>query len=341
MQEFGLALSYFDQIIGPNIFYSNLEFGEDAPNLEKILEFNDKAGTFIFAFRKYQTVNHIFFIDSKAARGGKELVMVSFLIKTAYFKNEIVDVFKYLESLGPILEEYASKIKELEELADILHTSKKRAYRNVLDLGSNNFKAKFFSLHEEYLKKLSPIHDILAEVNSRSELKKIFIFGPLNAGKNTLLKNMETIQFHNQNNNDLPTRIYELVIDNLDILTHDCIEKEFTCDKCRNFGGCTENAQGFIFIFDVSDKNSLPPAIIRFNKLMARCKELESRPIPTLIIGNKKHDLELISPDIVEKEFDFAYLKECGIKTKYFSIDVLKDHNGVMESLKWLIKKML
>lgn len=338
MQEFGLAVSYFDQIIGPNIFYSNLEFGEDAPDLEKVLEFNDEAGTFIFAFRKYQTVNHIFFVDSQAARGGKELVMISFIIKTAYFKNEIADIFKYLESLGPVLESYAAELSKLKELSQILHASKKSAYSSILDLASEEFKAEFLKLHNKYLNELSPLQK-MSELSR--DLKKIFIFGPFNAGKNTLLKNLEIIQFHNQSNRDLPTQIYELVIENLDILTHDCVDKDSTCDKCNNFGGCTENAQGFIFIFDVSDKEGLEEATMRFNSLMGRCKELVPGPIPTLIIGNKKHGLELIPPDVVNKSFDFAYLKDCGIKTKYFVIDVLKDNDGIMNALKWLVRKML
>ena len=56
-----LCISYFDQIIGPNRFFCSepLKEGPDSPDLNKILEFNDEEGTFIFAFRKYQTVNHL------------------------------------------------------------------------------------------------------------------------------------------------------------------------------------------------------------------------------------------------------------------------------------------
>jgi len=82
-----LTLSYFDQIIGPTIFYSS-ELIEDvvgAPDLDRILEFVEEEGPFIFAARKYQTVNHLFYVDSKFARGGKELLMISYMIKPASF----------------------------------------------------------------------------------------------------------------------------------------------------------------------------------------------------------------------------------------------------------------
>ena len=96
MSEQILCVSYFDQVIGPNLFYCSEEHleGPEYPDLGRILEFNESEGSFIFAFRKYQTLNHIFFIDSNVARGRKEILMITYLIKSAYFKNEIADVFK-------------------------------------------------------------------------------------------------------------------------------------------------------------------------------------------------------------------------------------------------------
>ena len=100
-----LCITYFDQVIGPSTFYSNelLSASVEAPDINRILEFNDEEGTFIFAYRKFQTVNHIFYVDSDFARGGKELMMITYMIKTAIFKDEIVDVFRYLDSKAPVL----------------------------------------------------------------------------------------------------------------------------------------------------------------------------------------------------------------------------------------------
>ena len=117
MKEEILCISYFDYLIGPSTFYCNesLEDNPDYPDLNKILDFNEEEGSFIFSYRKFQTINHLFFMQSDAARGGHELLMITYMIRAAYFKNEIIDVFKYLDSKIPILEEYASEIKEIEE----------------------------------------------------------------------------------------------------------------------------------------------------------------------------------------------------------------------------------
>jgi hypothetical protein len=65
-----LCISYFDQVIGPNMLYCSepLLGTIGAPDLGRILEFNEEEGTFIFAAHKYQTLNHIFYIDSLSSR---------------------------------------------------------------------------------------------------------------------------------------------------------------------------------------------------------------------------------------------------------------------------------
>ncbi|MEJ2279272.1 MAG: hypothetical protein P8Y70_16255 [Candidatus Lokiarchaeota archaeon] len=256
-----LCLSYFDSIIGPSIFYCSNEskFDEfEHPNLKRILEFNEEEGTIIFAFRKYQTINHVFFMDSDLARGGKELLMITYMIKASYFKNEIVDVFKYLDLKDPILKEFASEIKKLKQLTEIFHVKKTEGdYQNMLQLGSNEFIKKFLNLFNNYFKKLLLGNDKLKPSYSQKNLKKIFIFGARGVGKSTFLKNLESVQFYKQENRDLPSQIYEIVIDNLRIITNDCYEREFDCFLCNNLGGCIQGAQGFIIIFDASDKHSL------------------------------------------------------------------------------------
>ena len=158
-----LSVSYFDQVIGPNIFYSSepLEDVVGAPDLDRILEFNDEEGTFIFAYRKYQTVNHLFYVDSEIARGGKDLMMVSYMIKTAFFKDGIVDVFKYLDSKGPILEDFAEEIKDLNELTSLLHKKKSRiSDGNVLYYADEKLKNTFLEMFNKYYQKLTPDYHV-------------------------------------------------------------------------------------------------------------------------------------------------------------------------------------
>ena len=82
-----LYISYFDSVLGPNLLYcSSPLIHNEHPDLGRILEFTEEEGNFIFTFRKYQTLNHIFYIDSESARGGKELLMITYMIKAAFYR---------------------------------------------------------------------------------------------------------------------------------------------------------------------------------------------------------------------------------------------------------------
>ena len=232
-----LSVSYFDQVIGPNIFYSSEPLGDvaGAPDLDRILEFNEEEGTFIFAYRKFQTVNHLFYIDSKFARGGKELLMISYMIKTAFFKDGIVDVFKYLDSKGPILEDFAEELKELNDLTSLLHMKKSFSEGNVLNYGDEKFKNTFLELFNKYFQKLIPKYRVESPIKNKKLIKRIFIVGAPKAGKKTLLKNIEFIQFLNIKNNDLSVRILEVIIENLEILNYNEEKCEFGCKGFNSF----------------------------------------------------------------------------------------------------------
>jgi GTPase SAR1 family protein len=342
-----LCLSYFDTILGPNIFYcsnnSKLDEGE-YPDLQRILEFNEEEGTFIFAFRKYQTINHLFFLPSELARGGKDLLMITYMIKASYFRNEIVDIFKYLNSKTPFLEELALKLTDIDELPIILHEEKSgEEMENLLYLGSNNFREQFSLLFNEYIKKLFVNSNQNFLAPTQRDLKKIFIFGAKGVGKSTFLKNIEAIQFHQQENRDLPTIIYEFVIENTRIISPDCYEKNLECKLCEKLGGCIQNAQGFILIFNASDRNSLIEAKEQFKLVIERCDQLQisSPNVPVLIVGNKFKKNEDVSPQKVFATFNIPNLNECGIIIEYFPINILKGEQKIMKALRWLVKNII
>lgn len=142
-----LVLSYFDRIRGPSILYCEETFDHfELRNVLDVLE----SGTFIFAFRNYQTINHIFHVESEFARGGIETVMITFMIKNA----EVEDIFRYLESKTPILEEFSEDIKELEELPQVLHGQSK--FEDIFAIGSPKFREEFLTIYNNYFEKLRP-----------------------------------------------------------------------------------------------------------------------------------------------------------------------------------------
>jgi len=344
MKEEILCISYFDYLIGPSNFYCNesLDNNPDYPDLNRILDFNEEEDSFIFSYRKFQTINHLFYVESEVARGGHELVMITYMFKAAYFKNEIIDVFNYLESKIPILEEYASELKELNEFKSVLHAKNKPEYQpGVLNLGSDEFRNNFLTLYEKYYKRLSLKLSTGRIISSKQPLKKIFIVGNPSSVKNTFIDNIESIQFRDQTNPGLPTRIFELVIDNMEVLTYDCIVKKFECAKCENLGGCLQNAQGFVFIFDLTKEESILHARESFQTIMNSCSEIDNEKIPVLLIGNKVQDWDGFDTDYVSKAFEFEDLEECGMKLKYYTMNVARENEKIMKALRWTVRHMI
>jgi len=272
-----LCVSYFDTILGPNTLYCNSTLNtKEHPDLGRILEFSDEEGSFVFTFRKYQTINHIFYIDSEYARGGKEMLMITYLIRAAYFKDEITDVYNYLLSKTPDLETFASELKDFNGLTELLHSHKNRTnHKNTLSLASKKFKKDFLNIFNRYLEKLTPQIGITSHLLAKEDLKKVYVFGPENAGKTTFVKNLEVVQFLQYKNNgmkrDLANKIYDFLIDNIEILTYECIEDDINGKIVKLYEDCLDNAQGFILIFNASNKDSLKETIEMFRLVLKKC----------------------------------------------------------------------
>jgi signal recognition particle receptor subunit beta len=342
-QEQILCVSYFDQVIGPSKLYCNEALTDvvGAPDLDRILEFNEEEGTFIFAYRKYQTVNHLFYIDSKFARGGKDLLMITYMIKTAIFKDEIVDVFKYLDSKTPILEDFAEDIKKLNELTLLLHLKKSVTTENVLNFADEELKASFLEIYNQYFQKLTPEYRLETPIKSKKRIKKIFIIGASKTGKKTLLKNVELIQFLNIKNNDLPTRIYEVIIENLEILYFDRDKCELGCKAFDSFEDCLQHSQGLILVLKLSDENSLLETKNLYQIIENKFTEMEKELVPVLIIGNKFSYDDDDKTEFIHNTFEIENLKERGRRIKYFPINILEEDQKVMKALRWMVKNIL
>ena len=317
MPEEFLCVSYFDEILGPRVFHINASLAEesDPPNLKRILDFTEEEGNFIFAFRKYQTNNYIFYISSPETRGGQDMLMISYLIKAAYFKKEIVDIFNYLESKTPLLEDFASQLKKIKDLPLLLRSSRPNDTQDFETVGKiEKVRYEFQKLFSDFKHKIFHGEQVDDIPFKATNYKKIFIFGPRSAGKTLFLYNLEESQFKNQGNNDLPTVIFESVIDNTVILTYDCIEHDFDCTKCRNYGGCIKNSNGFILIFDITDQESIREAVFQFENVIKKFLEEEKRNIPLIIIGNLKENKKPIEENPFNSYFYLDGFQKEGIE---------------------------
>ena len=176
-KEVILCLIYLDSILGPNLLYCSSPLNpQEHPDLGRILEFAKEEGNFIFSFRKYQTINHIFYIDSELARGGKELLMITYMIKTVYIKDEITDVYHFLLSKTTDLESYASELKTLQDLTKLLHSHKNRTnQKEILNEASKKFKKEFFKLFNIYYPRLSQDYSLamFPQLNQKEILQKL------------------------------------------------------------------------------------------------------------------------------------------------------------------------
>jgi GTPase SAR1 family protein len=345
-KEVILSLSYFDSIYGPNLLYSSSPLNpQEHPDLSRILEFTEEEGSFIFTFRKYQTINYIFYIDSEFARGGKELLMITYMIRAAYFKDEITDVYNYLTSKAPDLESYASELKNSQALAELLHGHKNRInQKDILNLATKEFKNIFLTLFNKYLEKMSPKIDLTTHSLNKGNLKKIYVFGPRNVGKTTFVKNLEVIQFlrykNNEKKRDLSSKIYDFIIDNIEVLTYECIDEDTDDERTTLYEDCIDNAQGFILIYDASNKDSFKETIEMFQLVLNRCQDTGDS-MPILIIGNKFKDKEEFPPDLILENFELNELAECGLLVQSYSINILNEDDSIIEAIRWLLIQII
>jgi len=105
--KFCVALSYFDVVIGPRIFYSYPDHILDKKNvneLEDIMTPIRKEGFYYFYCDNFFSLNYYFEITSTWARGNRECLMFS----TIFFERPSVEIEK---AILPISIEFAEGIK--------------------------------------------------------------------------------------------------------------------------------------------------------------------------------------------------------------------------------------
>ena len=175
-------------------------------------------------------------------------------------------------------------------------------------------------------------------------LKKIYVFGSAQAGKTEFVKNLEINQFRQYKDNemkrDLASKIYDLIIDNIEVLTFECIDKNTVDEKIKLYEDCIDNAQGFILIFNAANKEFLKETIEMFQLVLNRCLD-QGETMPILIIGNKFENKEEITADMIFENFDLNKLNECGLHPKYFSINILHEDDKIISALRWLLTEII
>jgi hypothetical protein len=335
MVEKFLVLSYFDMRIGPNILYSNTDISNiyGFPDLSRILEFSEVEDTFIFSFRKFQTINTIFYMKSDIARGGRDLLMISGVIRASYFKNELTDIYKYLETKKNFLEKFASELKLLPKFNLILHKYKQNPTIKQFKEYCEEFKIDFLSIYDRFFDLIFPESEIRIITQDIALQKKILLLGPKDSGKDTFLRSIEILQFNNQSKLDIPTRILGIVIDNI-ILANvfDFLNGKVGLDI----------AQAIILLIKNIDKKTCDEVNSLIEKFISSYSSQKFGKVPLLIINNViKDETPLREIEINKNISNLKRLKKEKIPIKYYSLNVLNKDPKLIEPLKWLIKEIL
>jgi hypothetical protein len=334
MIEKFLVISYFDMRIGPNILYSNSDISNiySFPDLSRILEFTERESTFLFSFRKFQTINSVFYMKSEIARGGQDLLMISCVIRASYFKNELTDIYQYLNSKKPILEKYVAELKVLPNFNSILHKNIQNPTITQFTELCKEYNVDFFSIYDKFFDLIFPESEIRIITQDINLQKKILLLGPKGSGKDTFLRSIEALQFFNQSKLDIPTRILGIIIDNIILSNSD----DFLNDKVR-----LDMAQAIILIIRNMDKNTINEVNLLIEKFFSSYSRQNYGKVPLLIINNFfKDETSLREKEIKKNISNLKNLKKEKIPIKYYSVNVLKKDPELLEPLKWLIREM-
>jgi len=328
-----LCILYFDERIGPNFLYCQPSKPDDKdfPDLFRILEFSEELGSFLFSFRRYQSINHLFRIFSEMARGGSEFLMISFLLRTSFFKYELGDVYNYLNSKVEILEDFGSQLMQLPNFNLILHSHKKDPDEADLNILCKEYNVDFFPIFNHFFNKLVLDPEINIITKDSRIKRKIFIIGQKNAGKRIFLKNIEAIQFYKQKDFNLSTRIFSVLIENIKIPSPKIdLNSSFDLDTI----------QAFIYLFKNGKEDNIKKLKEDIEKIIINIAD-KTINFPILIIENISEGERSLEEYEVYNYLKLSEEQKKIVKVQFYSLNILKDDDEIIKALKWLTLQII
>jgi len=304
-----LVLSYFDRVIGPRLLLKtdNIPDHIKVEHVPLLMDFY-QTGFFTHEFGNLLSANYIYHIPNPAARGGRELFMISLLAYEEKFE---------LESYSEILNIFVRRFKELslpsrgtELIAGEISETPPDVFEAIKEL----FYRFFNSLPRE------------REV-FRLRISKIFFYGLPKAGITTIIECLRG-NFLNKKNLDKEISIFKTLLGNLSILDYN-----FTYQKHKPIREILKyylnQIDGVVFVVDASDEDKFDMAK---NELHRICDYLDTQNLPLLILLNK---IDLPHPPINEitQKLEINQLKEFDLKV--FPVSAI-NNDGISMAFNWL-----
>ncbi|TFG00072.1 MAG: GTP-binding protein [Promethearchaeota archaeon] len=317
------VISYFNQILGPQIFSSvpqNLS-GDLRENVLKFMNFESKKGLLegYLLNQEYKIINYFIEVPSEWARGDNDILMVSLCLEQNY-KFEI-----FQEDL----EKFKAQLKDIPNLYKAFY---KDSPDHIGDKGINEIVSTLEELISKYYKKIK-------RITENPYLGTFLTLGLSQAGKSTIIHYLRTNAFKDMKPT-LALKVIKILFDNKIFQTVDVSGQKRLRKQWWSY---TKNPDGIIFVIDINDsKERLKEVKSELLKLEERILNEETEitnKIPILICFNKIDLLKEIEPRLSRVK-EILNLEEIDLNYK-IQLTSAKTGNGITEGIKWMFQELL
>ncbi len=308
MPENTLLLSYFDNIVGPVVFLAE-PATVNKKNFDNVSQLMGlyKTGFFMHEFGGLKSANLIFQIPSRYARGGQEMLMLSYL-STSDLDMRLVQ--EHMTDFCRQLERCKDSYKAFY-INSTKYQGDPERFKKVEDL----FKALYHSFPSEI-------------VIFTPRQAKIFLFGLTQAGKTTLLHALQNRKITKENIPTVNIGVTKVFVDSVSIMVYDAPGQATYRDS---WAPQLNGQDGLVFVVDITDKKRIGEAKGVLHDFAMRW---ETSHLPLAVLYNKV-DIKTPKVENITKELEVARLQDKNRPVKYFLTSAITGE-GVGTAFSWM-----
>jgi signal recognition particle receptor subunit beta len=316
-----LALSVFDQVIGPIILFSSddANIGKYRNQILRLMDISNDEGFFEFNFTDLQlhSLNYRFTLYSEWGRGHIEYMMISLVTSTS---NQTL-IFK------PVIENFVKEIKADPKFFKALYLKEKQ-----IDPEITEYHKK---LHEQFAKCVNDAKSCFMQ----GLLGHIAFFGLYRVGKTSLINRITTGKYDLNVRPTLGVQIIKFMIENYSLFAYDVggqTHLKSLWDQIR------VKPKAIVYVIDSAfTEAQLKEARLHFDEVITHFifdkTNKQSYSFPLLILANKKD----LNPAISEAKIKQILQPErYDLKMNIGVVSALTNE-GVIENIRWLVQQLM